>query len=134
MAEKFPRGLRLPGREQQRDQGPAGESLTQRSCDNSGAVSWTVLTSADGSYRFDDLPPGTYAISETAATSIPRRPRRSGSPRLGSVANDRFHGIELAADTHATDYNFGELGLRAELIGKHLFLASTPTAEQLVAR
>ncbi|MHB8954831.1 MAG: putative Ig domain-containing protein [Pirellulaceae bacterium] len=100
----------------------------------SGNVSWTVLTGADGSYRFDDLPPGAYAITETQPHAFLDGRDTQGSPRLGSVANDWFHGIELPATMHATDYNFGEIGLRAELLGKHLFLASTPTAEEMMVQ
>ncbi len=100
----------------------------------SGAVSWTVLTAADGSYRFDDLPQGTYAVTETQPLAFLDGRDTQGSLRLGTVASDQFQGLVLAADTHATDYNFGELGLRAELIGKYLYLASTPSAEELIAR
>ena len=98
----------------------------------SGVVSWTVLTAADGSYRFDDLPQGTYAVTETQPLAFLDGRDTQGSPRLGTVANDQFQGLVLAADTHATDYNFGELGLRAELIGKYLLLASTPSADEMI--
>ena len=100
----------------------------------SGIVSSTVVTAADGSYRFDNLPPGTYAVREAQPRAFLDGRDVQGSPRSGTVANDAFLDIELPAATHATGYNFGELGLRAELIGKHLFLASTPTAEQLIAQ
>ncbi|MHB8861524.1 MAG: putative Ig domain-containing protein [Pirellulaceae bacterium] len=99
----------------------------------SGIGSWTVVTAADGSYQFDNLPAGTYALREAQPLAFLDGRDTQGSPSLGSVVNDRFVDIELAADIHATGYNFGELGLRPELIGKHLFLASTPTAEQMIA-
>ena len=99
-----------------------------------GPVSRTTVTAADGSYRFDDLPQGTYAISETQPLAFDDGRETQGMPRLGLVGNDRFYAIELATDVHATGYNFGECGLRAELITKQLLLASTPSAGQLVSR
>ena len=99
-----------------------------------GPVSRTTVTAADGSYRFEDLPQGTYAISETQPLAFDDGRETQGMPRLGLVGDDRFYAIELATDVHATGYNFGECGLRAELITKQLLLASTPSAGQLVSR
>ena len=78
----------------------------------SGIVSSTVVTAADGSYRFDNLPPGTYAVREAQPRAFLDGRDVQGSPRSGTVANDAFLDIELPAATHATGYNFGELGLR----------------------
>jgi hypothetical protein len=46
-------------------------------------------------------------------------------PASGRVENDRFVDVELANFVEATDYNFGERSLRAELIKKNMLLAST---------
>jgi hypothetical protein len=100
----------------------------------SGTVSRTVVTAADGSYRFDELPPGTYEIVQTQPLAFDDGRDTQGTPLLGSVENNRFYDIQLGADVHAVNYNFGELGLRAEFIGKHLLLASTPPAGQLLAK
>ena len=100
----------------------------------SGTVSWTVTTAADGSYRFADLPAGQYAVTAAQPLAFLDGRETPGTPRMGSVRDNQFYGIELPAGIDATNYNFGELGLRPELIGKYLYLASTPTAEELIAR
>ncbi|MHB0954937.1 MAG: putative Ig domain-containing protein [Pirellulaceae bacterium] len=98
-----------------------------------GSGEWTIVTATDGSYLFDNLPPGRYSLRAAQPLAFLDGRDTPGSPRLGAVANDRFFDIALAAGVQATGYNFGELGLRPELMGKHLFLASTPTAEQMIA-
>jgi hypothetical protein len=98
-----------------------------------GTVSQTVVTAADGSYRFDELPPGTYEIVQTQPLAFDDGRDTQGTPLLGSVENNRFYDIQFGADVHAVGYNFGELGLRAPFIGKRLLLASTPPAGQLLA-
>ncbi|TVS11512.1 MAG: PKD domain-containing protein, partial [Planctomycetaceae bacterium] len=98
-----------------------------------GTVSRTVVTAADGSYRFDELPPGTYEIVQSQPLAFDDGRDTQGTPLLGSVENNRFYDIQLGADVHAVNYNFGELGLRAPFIGKRLLLASTPPAGQLLA-
>jgi len=44
------------------------------------------------------------------------------------MENDYFYGIELDGSTHGTDYNFGERGLKANLISKIYYLASPASA------
>ncbi len=100
----------------------------------SGPVSRTIVTGVDGSYRFDDLPVGTYTVTETQPLAFLDGKDTLGPQMLGLVANDRFYDIALPADVHATDYSFGERGLRAELISKRLYLASNPSGTQLASR
>ncbi len=47
-----------------------------------------------------------------------------GTPILGSVLNDQFVNLTLDSGVAATDYNFGERGLHAELVSKEMFLSS----------
>jgi hypothetical protein len=91
-----------------------------------GPVTRVVTTSADGSYRADDLPAGVYTLTETQPLIFQDGRDTIGTPRLGTLENDRFMNVELLPDLVAEDYNFGEYGLKVEFIGKRLLLASTP--------
>ena len=98
-----------------------------------------VTTGPSGRYHFEDLEPGTYRIvqeeqpecfldgQETPGIVLP------GKEARGTAGEDEFSGITLAAGEHGVDYNFGELGLRAACINKRMFLASTPSAKEIVA-
>ncbi len=91
-----------------------------------GTVTRTVVTDADGCYLFDQLPAGTYSVHALQPTAFIDGADTPGSPRMGLVANDWFQEIELEPNMHLAGYNFGELGLRAELISKRFYLASSP--------
>ena len=98
-----------------------------------GPVTLDTVTGADGWYDFAELPPGVYTLSEKVQPGAFRDGVDTpGTPQLGTVGDDRFVGLELTADTHAVDYNFGEGCLIPELISKRLFLASTPPMDELV--
>ncbi|TVS19191.1 MAG: hypothetical protein EA424_09215, partial [Planctomycetaceae bacterium] len=96
-----------------------------------GPVSQTLTTDEDGFYIFDRLPPGTYSITQTQPQAYYDGLASQGTPELGSVESNRFYGLELPADVHATDYNFGESGLLIELISKRLLLTIPPPADLL---
>ncbi len=98
-----------------------------------GPVTRVVLTDATGVYRADDLPAGLYTISETQPLLFQDGRDMVGIPRLGTLENDQFVGVELLPDMVAEDYNFGEYGLKTQFIGKQLLLASTPPASVYVA-
>ena len=98
----------------------------------SGPLTETRVAAEDGSYRFEDLLPGLYALTETQPGALLDGIDTQGTPLSGEVANDCFLKIHLAAGTDAADYNFGERGLIPELISKRLFLASTPPLEELL--
>ena len=98
----------------------------------SGPIQATVLTQADGYYRFGLLPPGIYTLTETQPGAFVDGLDTQGTPPCSQVQNDCFVGIGLAPGTDALDYNFGERGLIPELISKRLFLASTPPLEELL--
>ncbi len=98
-----------------------------------GPVTRTVLTDATGHYRADDLPAGVYTIAETQPLLFQDGRDTLGTPRLGTLENDQFVGVELLPDMVAEDYDFGEYGLKTQFIGKQLLLASTPPASVYVA-
>ncbi|HUH09738.1 MAG TPA: SdrD B-like domain-containing protein, partial [Brevundimonas sp.] len=86
----------------------------------------TVTTSADGSYSFDNLPKGTYALTETQP-SVYADGRETAGSASGTVNNGVFDAtpaantissIVLGAGVDATDYAFGE---RAVVISGTVF-------------
>lgn len=95
------------------EDGLAGVFVTLIGTDDLGnPVQMTVITNDDGSYRFADLRPGAYALSETQPEGV-----RDGQDTIGtqggSTENDRFFDIFLPAGVDGTDNNFGELDLLA---------------------
>ncbi|MCU0962920.1 MAG: PKD domain-containing protein, partial [Pirellulaceae bacterium] len=99
-----------------------------------GSLTRSVVTAADGSYRFGQLPAGRYDITAAQAHAFLDGIDTMGVPAPDQILNDRFVGIQLPAGVAARDYNFGERGLRPELVSKALLLASTPPREQLTAQ
>ncbi len=79
-----------------------------------------VRTGANGSYAVDQLPPGIYEVVEInnyPPANDPLAPYVDGKDSVGLVrgeqngtrTNDRFTQIELCADDHGEEYNFGEV-------------------------
>ena len=98
-----------------------------------GPVTRQALTGADGSYRFRDLPHGTYSVTETQPSAFIDGQETAGEPVAVEVEDDAFEELKLSSgNTTAVGYNFGERGLRAELVTKRLFLSSTPTGDELL--
>jgi hypothetical protein len=99
-----------------------------------GPVTRTVETDADGCYLFEDLLPGTYEIHELIQPSAFMDGLDTpGLPRSGSTTDDWFHDVQVDPNMHLTNYNFGELGLRGDLVSKQLYLASSPPQGSAVA-
>ena len=92
-----------------------------------GSEDRTLLSGSDGRYSFSELPPGVYNVRETQPVAFVDGIDTPGAPLSGGVEDDYFHDVVLSGDaTDAADYNFGELGLRADLVSKSFFLASSP--------
>lgn len=97
-------GTRDPGEE-----GVAGVTLQLQGVDDLGqAVLLMTTTDASGFYRFANLRPGTYAITETQPEGFFDGEDTIGS-QGGSVDNDRLFDINLLAGVDGVDNNFGEL-------------------------
>jgi len=94
-----------------------------------GPVTRTTITGTDGRYVFDQLPAGRYSIRELQPTAFIDGRDTVGSPPQGVLANDWFDDVDVADAAQMQGYNFGELGLRAELISKRFYLASSPPTE-----
>lgn len=92
--------------------GLPGVTLTLTGTDSAGnAVSRSVTTGADGSYRINGVPQSNgsgYTLTETQPAGVNDGKDSAGSAG-GVVANDVITGIKFPAPgTHASGYNFGE--------------------------
>lgn len=76
--------------------------------DLGSSVNLSQLTGSNGSYHFDNLRPGNYAVLETQPTEYQDGRETLGSTG-GTLGNDQLTGISLAAGAVAGNYNFGEL-------------------------
>jgi hypothetical protein len=97
-----------------------------------GPVTQTISTDSDGSYSFVNLPAGEYTIDEEQPLAFRDGIETPGSPSPIAVEDNRFVGVALVGAIDAAEFNFGERGLRSELISKRLLFASTPPASELV--
>jgi hypothetical protein len=89
--------------------GIEGVQITLRGTNDLGeAVELTTVTGADGSYKFENLRPGTYEIIETQPEGWDDGLEGSGTLG-GSVENDRYFDIQLtSSNLNGTGYTFGE--------------------------
>jgi VCBS repeat-containing protein len=124
------------------ESGVPGVQISLSGTDGSGAaVSRTVLTDDSGSYEFDDLPSGTYQISERQPTALSDGMDSTSIPNA-VTANDRFSMIVLGADQSFTGNNFGERSIlpryvsivwqfASNLASQGLFRETVARAEEL---
>ncbi|MHB8956711.1 MAG: putative Ig domain-containing protein [Pirellulaceae bacterium] len=99
-----------------------------------GPITRTVVTDADGCYLLDQLPAGSYSIRQLQPTAFIDGQETQGLPRTGRVGNDFFQDVALEPNMRLEEYNFGERGLRAELISKRFYLASSPPPSAEIAQ
>jgi hypothetical protein len=103
------------------EKGIAGVVVTVTGTDRFGAVNRTTTTNADGFYRFQQLNPGTYKLTETQPAGATDGKDSLG--RLydavtwaqvgvrGTASNDMFSNIQIPAGNPVIgkNYNFGEI-------------------------
>ncbi len=89
--------------------GASGVTVTLTGKDDTGRpVNRIVTTDANGTYRFDGLLAGTYAIAESQPTGLLDGQDTAGT--LGGVAgDDRINGVRMTLGAAGTGYDFGEL-------------------------
>ncbi|MEU5694314.1 SdrD B-like domain-containing protein [Actinosynnema sp. NPDC020468] len=99
-------GTRDPG------EGPVeGVTVTLTGTDAQGAtVSRTTTTGADGSYSFDKVVGGVYALTETQPAGFADGKDKVGTAGGTLVSPDTITGIEVPAGGTASGYLFGEAG------------------------
>jgi protocatechuate 3,4-dioxygenase beta subunit len=86
--------------------GIGGVTVTLYNATTGAAIASTV-TSADGSYTFPNLQPGSYKVVETQPSNWTDDLDTAGS-LAGTVTNDQITAIALTAGDNGIDYNFGE--------------------------
>ena len=93
-----------------------------------------VQTGQDGSYHFDKLLAGTYQIVVTDSPYFLDGSATAGTiggVTRGTAGQDQIV-VQLGAGENGTEYDFGENGLKAGMISRRLFLASTPSLPQII--
>ncbi len=91
-------------------EGLAGITMTLTGLDDLGqSVNLTTLTNADGSYRFEQLRPGTYVLSETQPPVYQDGGVQVGSTG-GTAGTNTISAIVLVAGASGINYNFPEVG------------------------
>jgi uncharacterized repeat protein (TIGR01451 family) len=90
------------------DTGMVGVTVTLSGNDYLGnPITQTAVTQADGSYRFDNLPPGTYQLTETQPDGVGDGADSLGT-QGGTTGQDQFT-IVLGTGTQGVSNNYGEL-------------------------
>ena len=96
------------------EQGIAGVTLTLLEFDNGQwqPTGQTTVTDANGNYKFDGLPPGTYQVAETQPAGWVSVGSQVGTAEGGvdgtSVDPDHLSNIVLLGGDDGVHYNFGE--------------------------
>ncbi len=103
-----------------------------------GPVTFTLTqtTQANGLYDFTTLPPGVYTITETQPAFFAHGKDTASTPAPASISAGQFAGMTLSSGDNATDYDFGELGLKAAFVSAYLnrrafFSSSDPNTSDL---
>jgi hypothetical protein len=90
------------------ERGIAGVSITLDGTDDLGhRVSLTQVSDADGAFRFLDLRPGNYTLTETQPVGYLQGKDSVGSAGGSLVATDQFF-VQLSQGVNGLNYNFGE--------------------------
>jgi len=101
-----------------------GVTITLTGTDvNNAPVNRTLETGEDGSYKFDQLLPGNYTITESQPAFTIDGKEKVGSQGGTSTQNDKIVIANLAQNTNGTGNNFGERGRQASLITLRDFFA-----------
>ncbi|MCC7083437.1 MAG: VCBS repeat-containing protein [Pirellulales bacterium] len=100
-----------------------GVIITLTGTDDLGnPVNLQTQTLADGTYKFCNLRPGTYTITETPPVNF-----IIGQPTIGSLGGMKeskliISNIIVPAAANGVNYNFGEIGLKPPYVSKRSLL------------
>lgn len=111
-----------------RERALGGVTITLNGTDDFGAAIHAVVrTDYDGSYRFENLNPGTYTVTQTQPAFFLNGHNTPGNgAQVTSNSPDQFT-IRIDSETDSTNNNFAEWGLRPEFISKRLYHSSLPS-------
>jgi uncharacterized repeat protein (TIGR01451 family) len=81
--------------------------------DKKNPVTWTTTTKADGTYKFENLRPGTYVVTETQPDGWEDAKNLSGvnGSNGGTVTSNVTSEIEIGTNDAAVGYDFTEVKL-----------------------
>ncbi len=113
------------------EQGVPGVQISLSGGAVGAPVNRTTLTQSDGSYEFDDLNPGTYAINQNQPAPL-LDGQGSTAATGATVGNNQITQITLGDEQTLGGNNFGERGLRPEFVSLRMFLASTPAPSTML--
>jgi hypothetical protein len=117
--------------------GIPGVTVTLTRTDAAGFAPRTTTTTADGSYRFNNLPPGKYSVAQLQPANFVDGKETLGTvagQKVGKAANNRLYDIVLGSGQEAAGYNFGVKGLAPRHISLRLLLASSRSVPQLLSQ
>ena len=77
--------------------------------DADGKVIASTVTNAEGGYRFENLVPGTYAVTEHQPQGYFHGGQRVGSHGGDASQRDLIRSIAVGSDQHLTEYDFCEI-------------------------
>jgi SdrD B-like domain len=89
--------------------GIGGVKITLTGTNATGPVTRYAYADSSGAYCFNDLLAGTYTLTETQPANYADGKDTQGTPGTGTVGNDVFSNIALAAGVNGKNNNFGEL-------------------------
>jgi uncharacterized repeat protein (TIGR01451 family) len=92
-------------------------TITLTGQDDLGSVSRTAITDPTGFYRFANLRPGTYTVTETQPAGYTDGKDTIGSVPGNTSVNDQFSGIVLGAGVLSNNNNFGEIHVDKSDVG-----------------
>lgn len=94
------------------------------------SISMVTTTNANGVYVFEDLPAGTYTVTQIQPSSfhdgLAIAPRSSSTNTAAVVRTNQISAIQITPSQRIEDGDFTELGYRADAIPSNAFTARRP--------
>jgi uncharacterized repeat protein (TIGR01451 family) len=97
--------------------GIPGTVITLVGTDDRGTVTRTLTTDASGNYRFDDLRPGVYTLTQTQPAGYVQSGNTVGDAGGGEPRRDVINNIVLAPGQAGLNYLFGEARPPLQVVG-----------------